>query len=1036
MLDIDSPAGEIASLREQLHEAQAVLAALRSGAVDALVMGAPGETRIYTLEGAETPYRMFVETMSDGAATVDGEGNIAYANGALSRLLRMPLAKLIGAPARELVVPADRDRMEALLREVVSTPVECEVMLQTGDGSVASAHIAATPLRQANSPAKSAIVVQDLQSAREAALHARSLIEASLDAMVTIGVDGRIADANAATAAMVGLPRERVVGTDFAEYFTEPEHARDGYRRVFAEGSVRNYPLTLRSRDGSLVELVYNASIYRDSQGKVAGVFAAARDVTARNAAERAARQLAAIVESSDDAIYGKTLDGIVTSWNRGAERMFGYTAGEMMSRPVSILAPPEHQEEVPSLLARVAQGERIGHFETVRVRKDGVRIDVSISISPVRDEQGRIVGASTNARDITAQRRVQEALRVSEERFRTVFEASSDCILVLDRDYKYLYANEAAIAHVGATRDQVLGRNMRDALAHLPDFMHLWMVRVDRAFASGEQCFVEDVSDVAGRRVSSESTISPLRNSQGEIYAVSVVYRDVTVRKEAEQKLHEAHARLQAFVEADIVGVVTAAADGSVLDANDYYLRLIGFSRAELEADQVDWRSITPQRWLAADEVALQELAAAGRCRPYEKQYLRRDGTLVWVLLVDAMLPGPDRQIAAFALDITERKRTEEQLRQSELRYRFIADNIADLVVMSSADGTWTYVSPSARAMLGYEPQELLGGADWTRVHPDDASRVQEALLEMSADGITRDLEFRLPCKDGRLLWMDATIAAAKDRIDAPASFIAILRDATARRTAQAASERERVALEEAVAARTAQLEAANKELESFAYSVSHDLRAPLRAIDGFSHVLLEDYAQRLDDDGKDSLRRVREASQRMGELIDGMLQLSRITRGELTLMDIDLSAVAVETIQALRAAEPQREVSVSIQPGVNVRGDIRLLRSVMENLLANAWKFTGTTSAARIDVDCQDAGSELVVSVRDNGAGFDMRYVDKLFIAFQRLHPATEFPGTGVGLATVKRVIARLGGRVWAEGAVGQGATFHFSLPKADRP
>ena len=240
---------------------------------------------------------------------------------------------------------------------------------------------------------------------------------------------------------------------------------------------------------------------------------------------------------------------------------------------------------------------------------------------------------------------------------------------------------------------------------------------------------------------------------------------------------------------------------------------------------------------------------------------------------------------------------------------------------------------------------------------------------------------------------------------------------------------------LEQRVAERTAELAAVNKELEAFAYSVSHDLRAPLRSMDGFSQALLEDYGDVLDETGRDYLRRVRNASQRMGQLIDDLLTLSRVTRREMHFTRVDLTALARSVARELREMEPERKVEVVIQDGLLARGDPRLMTIVLENLLNNAWKFTGKREEARIEFGSTLVDGGEAYYVRDNGAGFDMAYADKLFGAFQRLHRATEFPGTGVGLATVQRIIHRHGGRVWAEGAVGQGATFYFTLPSVSK-
>jgi two-component system, sensor histidine kinase and response regulator len=230
------------------------------------------------------------------------------------------------------------------------------------------------------------------------------------------------------------------------------------------------------------------------------------------------------------------------------------------------------------------------------------------------------------------------------------------------------------------------------------------------------------------------------------------------------------------------------------------------------------------------------------------------------------------------------------------------------------------------------------------------------------------------------------------------------------------------------------AALESANKELESFSYSVSHDLRAPLRSIDGFSLALLEDYAEKLDDEGKDNLKRVRAATKRMAELIDDMLTLSRVSRSEMRMERVDLSAIAISIASELRRSQPERQVEFVIAEGMIARGDGGLLKAALENLINNAWKFTGKQSSAKIECRAARHNGTAVYFVRDNGAGFDATYTDKLFRAFQRLHAETEFSGTGIGLATVQRIVHRHGGRVWAEGEVGCGATFYFTL--GDQP
>lgn len=274
----------------------------------------------------------------------------------------------------------------------------------------------------------------------------------------------------------------------------------------------------------------------------------------------------------------------------------------------------------------------------------------------------------------------------------------------------------------------------------------------------------------------------------------------------------------------------------------------------------------------------------------------------------------------------------------------------------------------------------------------------------------------------------LEASLASQRDELRATNALLG--EELLERQRAEEEIKRLNDELEQRVRERTTQLVAANRELEAFAYSVSHDLRSPLRGIDGWSLALLEDYRDRLDEEGREYLERVRSEAKRMGQLIDDLLTLSRVTRAEMHKRPVDLTAMAQVIITRLRAVQPDRSVEAVIQPGLSASGDEALLEVALTNLIENAWKFTGKQAQARVEVGQVDQAGRHAFFVRDNGAGFDMKYAQKLFGAFQRLHKASEFPGTGVGLATVQRIIHRHGGQVWAEAEVEQGAAFFFTL------
>ena len=322
--------------------------------------------------------------------------------------------------------------------------------------------------------------------------------------------------------------------------------------------------------------------------------------------------------------------------------------------------------------------------------------------------------------------------------------------------------------------------------------------------------------------------------------------------------------------------------------------------------------------------------------------------------------------------------------------------------------------------ALVGYSEEEL-STIDWRDItHPDDIDESQRVLSTLIAgENDHARYQKRYIHKSGKIVWADVSAFLQKDKKGKPLFIVTSNNDITERKRAY-----------EALELVNTQLETANKELESFSYSVSHDLRAPLRSIDGFSQALLKDYNDNLDETGKDFLRRVRAASQKMANLIDDLLKLSRIARSEMHRERVNLTMVARETAEELQKTQPARRVEFIIADGVTAYGDPHLLRVGMENLLGNSWKFTGKNPAARIEFGATHGDGRAVYYIRDNGVGFDMAYADKLFGAFQRLHPNSEFEGMGIGLATVQRIIHRHNGRVWAEGKINEGATFYFSL------
>jgi PAS domain S-box-containing protein len=371
------------------------------------------------------------------------------------------------------------------------------------------------------------------------------------------------------------------------------------------------------------------------------------------------------------------------------------------------------------------------------------------------------------------------------------------------------------------------------------------------------------------------------------------------------------------------------------------------------------------------------------------------------------------------------------QNLQERERNYREIFDASSEVIIIQDPQtGGILDVNPSMLDLFGYTREEALTLTleDISEGHyPYDMKGVMENINLAIAQGPQR-FEWLSRKKNGEFVWLEVnlrlTTFGGQERI------LAVSRDITERKQAEASIRKLNEDLERRVDERTAQLEAANKELEAFSYSVSHDLRTPLRAVCGFSQILKDDYANVLDSEGKDLLMRIVSASNRMGDLIDGLLKLSRYMRAEIQCKTIDLSQMVQAIANELRLRDSSRKINFIIEPNVKANGDETLLRNVLDNLLQNAWKFTSQNDQSRIEFGKMKKDGQPVYFVRDNGAGFDMSYAEKLFTPFGRLHTEKEYEGTGIGLATVQRIIRRHNGNIWAEGEVGKGATFYFTL------
>jgi two-component system, chemotaxis family, CheB/CheR fusion protein len=1028
------------------------------------------------------------------------------------------------------------------------------------------------------------------------------------------------------------------------------------YGRVSLTGKPERFEMFVEA-----LKMWFSISVYSPEKEFFVAVFDV---ITERKKAEEAQGQLAAIVESAEDAVIGKDLNGIIQTWNVGAENIFGYKAEEVIGKPISLLIPQGHHDEVPEILARIKRGEHIENFETVRMRKDGTIVPVSLKFSAIRDRSGKVIGASKIAHDITARKRAEEALALSNQKLAQILDSIQEHFYALDRNWNFTYAGRNFATRLGKQPEDYIGRNFWEIF---PQLLGTISEENMRAAMDNRETRRFEVHGTYTDAAWYNMTCFP--SSEG----ISVLGMDITERKQSEEALQESEARFRSVLENSLDCIYRFNLQtGRYEYISPAAQNILGLLPNELIAQDIE----TAIAMIHPDDVPILRtmLARLDKTDKEEVEYRQRtkSGDYCWISNRTSLVrdsAGRPLYRDGNIRDITERKRSEEALQESEAKYRnlfanmveevhfwklvrdeqgriktwrlvdanppalktwgktlkeikgrttdeifgpgatdhylpvvqkivtegvpysfedyfphldkyfqFVSVPLGDYFITTGADitnikkiqeqlqeaqriahiGSWFWdaktdittgsdellriygFDPATQSMPNFADQkgQCYPTEDWERVNAavqktlqtgigyeldvhairnnaliwvttrseavrdtegrttglrgtvqditerklaEEALRAQAALLNLAHDAIivrgtgdeitfwnrgaeetygwtceevvgraTHELlmtRFPKPLvelnaeiakkgkwegelintrKDGQVIVVASRWAAQRDVSGLQIGVLEINRDITARKKAEA----DILKLSKDLTAQNIELEFANKEMESFVYSVSHDLRAPLRVMSGFSKMLIEDFGSKLEEQPKDHLRRIMNASEKMTGLIEDLLRLSRISKQDMARMDYDLSRLASSIAAGLHEGNPVRSVEFAITEGLRVSVDPNLIKIALANLIENAWKFTSKTTNARIEFGAFEKDGKTVYYVRDNGAGFDPAYAEKMFLPFQRLHTEKEFEGTGIGLAIVERIIRRHGGAVWAEGEVGKGATVYFTL------
>lgn len=943
----------------------------------------------------------------------DLDGKILLWNEGARRLYGYEPEEVIGrAYASILHIPEDVEsgKHREIMDSALSTGKwEGTITRQRKNGSRFTARVVVTPRHNGSgTPIGYLLISKDIsdeirltEELKAMQYYARSLLEASLDPLVTISPEGKITDVNDASIEATGLSRENLIGTDFSDYFSEPDKARAGYRKVFSEGLVRDYPLAILHNSGRITDVLYNASVYKDDKGEVLGVFAAARDVTAQKQASQYARSL---IEASLDPLVTISPEGKITDVNEASVEATGVPAADLIGTDFSdyFTEPEKAREGYEQVFSRGF----VRDYPLAIRHVSGRVTDVLYNASVYRDDRRRVLGVFAAARDVTERKQAESRQRVAAAYARSLIEASVDPLVTINADGKITDVNQATELVTGVPRQRLIGTDFSD-----------YFTESDKAREGYQQVFsqgfVKDyplaIRHSSGRLTDVLYNASVYKDSEGEVIGVFAAARDVTDRKMAEELQRASSAYARSLIEASLDPLVTISAEGKITDVNEASVDATGVPREQLVGTEFSVYFTEPEK---ARE-GYRQVFLKGFVRDYPLAIRHSSGHVTDVLYNASVFKDDKGNVLgafAAARDITV-------LKQASQYARSLIEASLDPLVTISPDGKITDVNAASVDVTGRERERLIG-TDFSDYFTEP-TKAREGYQQVFSQGYVRDYPLALRHVSGRITDVLYNASVYKDDKGQVLGVFAAARDVTDRKRFEQS------------------LQKANRLKSEFLANMSHELRTPLNGIIGFSEFIIDEKVGPIAPKQKEYLQDILNSGRHLLQLINDVLDLSKIEAGKMEVFPEDFS-VASSVAEVCSVVSPlSKKKSIDIQqrvePSVDlVRLDQQKFKQVLYNLLSNAVKFTN--DGGSVEVVAEPADDNMIsLWVRDTGVGIKPADLGKLFVEFQQLDSslARHQQGTGLGLALTKKLVELQHGQINAISRPDEGSTFTVLLP-----